>query len=956
MVYRYPQAKKIFHVIIEHLMQKIIRHKLSRLHRTVRRRIKYSRQNPHNRVKEVFDADYYANHSQIAGDIERLVDHFLVEGWKNRFNPHPLFSVDYYLKQSPDVDEIGINPLLHYLNWGVFELRNPHPLFDISFYLAQTPGLLKRDQNPLIHYLNYGANQGFNPHPLFDTSYYLQKYPDVRAAGMNPLSHFLRFGYQEGYTPHPLFDTDFYKKTYLPKSNENPLLHYVANPSNEPNPWFNTKRYLEHIPSIVSEGINPLVHLLYEKIHAGQYRNLSAQHFSESTTANLSNQSPKPLLYIVSHEASRTGAPAIILNIARFFYNLGLYDLVIFMHRGGPLLEEFQKLGAIVNFEYFSEAHLTSGAADNLVESYIKYNPVMVIVNSSESHYFVEMFGKTKIPVLTLVHEFLTYYKEDIVLKILKNSQKIIFPSEYIKNVALSKFDINEGEYTVISQGLLSSEFGQMDVSTARKLVREEFQLPSDAFIVLCCGSGPIRKGFDLFIQVAASYFRSFPSSDVYFLWVGKSDDNPEFIHFMEHDIGRLGLKNNFLCAGEIEKVEPFFVGSDVFFLSSREDPFPCVVHEAMAARLPIIVFEDSGGAPESIANTGITVPYADFEVAANELFKLYINPDLRERLGEMAQRRVRNEYNFQRYCYLIIKFIQEKMEIDLNIKIPEFTKSQTIKSRQPSPQERFKYYDCYKLREKIKYDKNKKVDPIFIAGTTRSGTSIMKLALRMVYESVDANEGHLWPLYKEIWDTVEKYLKKHQTNLSHPNSLALTGRESLRHGIFNMFHDIHMGGNNGKVFIDKSPSVHLITSLPHLQSLYPDMRVIYMIRHGVNNIESKIRKFPDVKFEQHCENWMQSVEAWFQVKGSIKTFLEIDQAVLKLKPKKIVDEVQSFLGLDGRERAVLLDTFSGRVIEQTSKSTEVNTLLANTDWDDLQKEAFNEICGATMKKCNYVY
>jgi len=53
--------------------------------------------------------------------------------------------------------------------------------------------------------------------------------------------------------------------------------------------------------------------------------------------------------------------------------------------------------------------------------------------------------------------------------------------------------------------------------------------------------------------------------------------------------------------------------------MSSRVDPFPCVIHEAMAASLPVIAFAGAGGAPEAIADgAGFVLPYADYgQVAA---------------------------------------------------------------------------------------------------------------------------------------------------------------------------------------------------------------------------------------------------------------------------------------------------------------------------------------------------
>jgi GT2 family glycosyltransferase len=65
-------------------------------------------------------------------------------------------------------------------------------LFDSDWYLEQYPDVRASGIDPLVHYLDYGANEDRDPNPLFDTDGYLNRYPAVRAAGANPLVHYLR--------------------------------------------------------------------------------------------------------------------------------------------------------------------------------------------------------------------------------------------------------------------------------------------------------------------------------------------------------------------------------------------------------------------------------------------------------------------------------------------------------------------------------------------------------------------------------------------------------------------------------------------------------------------------------------------------------------------------------------------------------------------------------------------
>lgn len=178
-----------------------------------------------------------------------------------------LFEERWYVQHNPDVVAAGGNPLLHWLLHGWKERRDPHPLFNVSWYLEQNPDMLVADVNPLLHYLDSGAIQGRDPHPLFDSSWYLDQYPDVAGKGVNPLVHYLQCGAAEGRDPHPLFETAWYRQHNpdVSASGLNPLVHYLekgAAEGRDPGPEFKADRYLAENPRVSEEGINPLEHYM----------------------------------------------------------------------------------------------------------------------------------------------------------------------------------------------------------------------------------------------------------------------------------------------------------------------------------------------------------------------------------------------------------------------------------------------------------------------------------------------------------------------------------------------------------------------------------------------------------------------------------------------------------------------------------------------------------------------
>ena len=70
------------------------------------------------------------------------------------------FDTEWYVRQYPDVDELKMDPIEHYLWIGARMKRNPSADFDTSFYLKTYPEVAESGMNPLFHYISYGREQG----------------------------------------------------------------------------------------------------------------------------------------------------------------------------------------------------------------------------------------------------------------------------------------------------------------------------------------------------------------------------------------------------------------------------------------------------------------------------------------------------------------------------------------------------------------------------------------------------------------------------------------------------------------------------------------------------------------------------------------------------------------------------------------------------------------------------
>lgn len=210
-------------------------------------------------LQPLFDERFYRRQlvREVHGDA---LAHYLHYGWRQGLDPSPAFDTEYYLKQNPDVAEIGVNPLLHFVKYGRAEGRRTacppaedsdsaadvakaddagatavhapvgvaedrlqsaapnlrstqifpppgdpaHEFFDPEFYGAQL-GEVPAETSLFRHFNEIGWKRRLDPSPAFSTGYYLDTNPEVAAAGINPFLHWVNYGRHEKRPATPYF-------------------------------------------------------------------------------------------------------------------------------------------------------------------------------------------------------------------------------------------------------------------------------------------------------------------------------------------------------------------------------------------------------------------------------------------------------------------------------------------------------------------------------------------------------------------------------------------------------------------------------------------------------------------------------------------------------------------------------------------------------------------------------
>jgi len=184
-------------------------------------------------VSSYFDPGYYASlnaDAMAAGDDPLL--HFLEVGLLELRSPHPLIDLRYIASVDPLIlgDTPDIDSLVDLLD---YDLASPSPYFDLDFYASQfagPDGAAPPDGGMLRHFLSVGAYTGRKPNPWLDPAWYLAANQDVPPDLLTAVRHFIILGDAEGRQPGPDFDSALYRKRYTDVADSEfpPLLHYLA--------------------------------------------------------------------------------------------------------------------------------------------------------------------------------------------------------------------------------------------------------------------------------------------------------------------------------------------------------------------------------------------------------------------------------------------------------------------------------------------------------------------------------------------------------------------------------------------------------------------------------------------------------------------------------------------------------------------------------------------------------
>ncbi len=408
--------------------------------------------------------------------------------------------------------------------------------------------------------------------------------------------------------------------------------------------------------ALISEGLPGISWRLKRYITgAGKsdIHEFDAQSRGPNNTKNLKEKLSIPYtkghtILFIGHDGHHAGAQVILLSLIRWLrQNTGI-DAKIILLETGVLYSKFLNLYPTIVWRELIHTCPNQIKRKEFLQNWI--GPARIIYGNTmlaPSIYDELSFLEAK--YITHIHEletsFRLYSKKDVLQKMTDFTDHYIGCSQQVSDFLSKEFTIAKNNISTIYEFI---DIPANDQKKEKRDVRNNLGIGENTFVILCCGTIYWRKGPDIAVNTAIE-LKSRLKKDWLLIWVGlnhwdddiHSKSRHSWAHVQE-TINENRLNKNILFTGPIDDVTDYYRASDVFFLPSREDPFPLVCLEAGYHRLPVICFENAGGMPDFVGtDCGFVVSYENEVQAAEKITELAEDAELRFEMGENAMYKV---------------------------------------------------------------------------------------------------------------------------------------------------------------------------------------------------------------------------------------------------------------------------------------------------------------------------
>jgi glycosyltransferase involved in cell wall biosynthesis len=359
---------------------------------------------------------------------------------------------------------------------------------------------------------------------------------------------------------------------------------------------FSKEHYLRQYPDIADAGVHPLRHFLeFGKREKRSSLMSIRRNFYEGE--KLFDPDKKTIIFMI-HQLSRTGAPMVGLELIRQASHS--CNVIALSLQDGPLLEQYRRecMAIFVSAQPHQEMdYVLSDHLDKVS---------FALLNSADTSLFIPALVARSIPFATYIHEYPQY---SVPL------HKTIWPTFYADALIYSSENVRDAWRPMHEDLGFDTDADTTIIAQATvcpgKVTKKQYQRARDRLssvlgvdcstrkIVYGVGSVHWRKGTDLFVLAAQMMHKRDPGA--LFVWVGDGLNSEDFHSgvWMEKHMAEVGANRpesffHFLPVGD--HYWDLCVAADVMFLSSRMDPLPSVVMDAVEVDCDVVLFEGASG------------------------------------------------------------------------------------------------------------------------------------------------------------------------------------------------------------------------------------------------------------------------------------------------------------------------------------------------------------------------
>jgi glycosyltransferase involved in cell wall biosynthesis len=422
---------------------------------------------------------------------------------------------------------------------------------------------------------------------------------------------------------------------------------------------FDPALYLKLNPDL-GTAMDPVAHYLNHG-HQESWRIVTLPEIKLSN--NRAFDPARETVMVVSHEASRSGAPILALNLVERLASR--YNVVALLLGQGALLESFEAaaVATMASPRLKNNVQYTQFAIEKLCSD---YNFKFALVNSMECRVVLEPLARHFVPAIPLIHEFASAYPQSNALfsdaKLW--SSDLVFSADLTWRSAqdscpallsLTAHIIPQG-HCVLPQQATDAQKKQDDANYLRNKMRPASDTDRK-FVILGAGYVNFRKGADLFIQCAIKTMLTPGGEKFRFVWIGKGfnpDVEDGYSVYLADQIKRSGLQDRFVMLDETSAIEVAYEEADLLFISSRLDPLPNVAIDAMGARLPVLCFDKATGISDFLSTCGLResciADYLDVDSAVQKIFALANSSQLYEQAATLSHDASASYFDMDKY------------------------------------------------------------------------------------------------------------------------------------------------------------------------------------------------------------------------------------------------------------------------------------------------------------------